>query len=66
MLAACAADVADELEFDDVVLTWVGEKIEAALDNVLMGLFLRHEPLEFLVCTCPCRETGAPLFRDMG
>jgi hypothetical protein len=30
-------DEVDELEPDDAVLTWVGEKIEAALETVLIG-----------------------------
>jgi hypothetical protein len=33
----------DELELEDAVLTWLGEKIDAALEVVLMGLILRHE-----------------------
>jgi hypothetical protein len=42
--AAWAVEAADELEpEDDVVLTWFGVKIEAALETVLMGLILRHE-----------------------
>src|SRR5262245_40660109 len=41
--AAWAVDEVDEPE--DVVLTWLGEKTEAALDVVLMGLILRHERL---------------------
>jgi hypothetical protein len=33
----------DELELEDVVWIWFGEKTEAALETVLMGLILRHE-----------------------
>ena len=35
--AAWAVDEVDELELEDVVLTWLGEKIEAGLETVLIG-----------------------------